>query len=642
MNSSHNSEFAMAINIVLRLFPASIQEALIKDDSFRQRYGLISDAHVSFEDAGLSIQRSKLFNGIREIFSGNDEQPVFKDKEGEEWRLEVTEVDGLRRILLSQKKRRLFLPICLTTLSQDLSERLAGFEREADDVNFPDKAISIWREKLSLGLLSDNEVSSLEKELEETPSRILDSITSELDGGTFSFPLSIPKSRRYYNQLVGKYQEGLNIKEYAHEVVREHIQKLMLWRPYDGFLFSLLLSSHSSNTSLIDIEHLEEAELIKAYKWLQINGDMFSQLGAVEIGLSVLNKYPTIEPYLKSIIEQIRDDDPDDAQSRFGLLSALVILVDGELSRTKVLRGSPPFWRRLASIAQASLIERCTISVPGDVAKFAEWGLEARAQPFYIQSLTDLRLEPRWIPDFMSSRQLKAEFICRIINSADQNIEKIESFDIHELLIGKGTNSLRVLIDFPHSFFPGPLEGDIDSQIPPPDELVRSIKEQLSEPILQPKSFATLVNSALIYRLDSDQVKLASKALRTAKHQLRQVESKELLFTTLRGLAIVAAVTRSEDLADELIILTRKSRGCDSGNKLSADEAMWIGLIAAASHSELADWCEFVGKWITEIAFQPLQQDEVAMLHSHVNQLCHIVPELWHTCGRAEAALSTS
>ncbi len=66
---------------------------------------------------------------------------------------------------------------------------------------------------------------------------------------------------------------------------------------------------------------------------------------------------------------------------------------------------------------------------------------------------------------------------------------------------------------------------------------------------------------------------------------------------------------------------------------------MWIGLTAAAAHLDLAGWCKFVGEWVTELAFQPLGCDEMDRLHSHVEQLCHIVPELWHTCGRAEAAL---
>jgi len=639
-HSSNAPSLSLAVLAVLKLFPSSVGEALLSDDTFKRRYRLKSDALISFDNCGVSIQRSTLFNGIREILANSDAQPVLMDKAGDEWLLEIEEDTNGQRILLSQKERRLFLPD-LSTLSPDQAERMTGFNRVIVEVNLPEDEASKWREILVSRALTDDEQIMLDTAIKEMPVRVSALVASELDEGTFSLSSCVPRSGRYFERLVGEYQEGHNLEEYAHVVAREHIQKLMSWHPYEGFLFALLLSAHSLNVAAIDVEQLEEGDLIKAYEWLQKNGDLFSQLGAIEIGLSILDRHPDIEPYIKDMIEQVRSDSPDDKQGRFELLSSLIILIEGELSRTRVLRRKPPFWRRLASIAQACLIERCTNEIHGDVAKFTEWAMGTRAQPFYIQNMTDLRIGPRWIPDYVSSRQLKAEFICRIINSADRNISKIESPDIRKLLFGEGHKSLRALIEFPYSYLPGPLEGGVDSEHRVPDELVQSIKEQLGEIVLQPGSFTILMNSALIYRLDSDQAQLAANALRAAKHQLRKVDNKELLFSILKGLATVAAVTRSKELAGELIILDRRSRGCESGNKLSAEESLWIGLTAAAAHLDLAGWCKFVGEWITELAFQPLGCDEMDRLHSHVEQLCHIVPELWHTCGRAEAALNS-
>ena len=142
--------------------------------------------------------------------------------------------------------------------------------------------------------------------------------------------------------------------------------------------------------------------------------------------------------------------------------------------------------------------------------------------------------------------------------------------------------------------------------------------------MLKPESFVALVNSALIYRLDIYQAQLAAKALRTAKHHIRQANDKKQLFIILQGLATVSAITRSNELKDSL----------------AAEEAMLIGLIAAASHSDLTEWCEFVGKWITELAFQPLERGEMEKILIFTKQLCKIVPRLWRTCGRAEAALN--
>ena len=107
----------------------------------------------------------------------------------------------------------------------------------------------------------------------------------------------------------------------------------------------------------------------------------------------------------------------------------------------------------------------------------------------------------------------------------------------------------------------------------------------------------------------------------------------------LDGLAKVAAVSRSPLLADELRILVRKYR-YDAEYPLSIHEVIKICLTAAASRSDLSEWTEFVGDWLTELAFGELKDDEAQGLHLCLNYLCHAVPELWVFCGRADAALS--
>jgi hypothetical protein len=66
----------------------------------------------------------------------------------------------------------------------------------------------------------------------------------------------------------------------------------------------------------------------------------------------------------------------------------------------------------------------------------------------------------------------------------------------------------------------------------------------------------------------------------------------------------------------------------------------WVGLVAAASHPDLKNWRAFVGNWLAELVFEDLEHDEGQVLHSHLKWLCHVVPELWVTCGMADAALS--
>jgi hypothetical protein len=633
------SERSLLALAALRNFPPAIRESVISDPVFGHTYGLKADALISFNDGQVSIQRSKLFDSIREVLADSNAQPILKDAAGEEWRLEVFEINNERRLALLQGKRR-FVLTDFSPLSPDQAERITGLDHAAHNTHLPQETVSRWHEILAARALTDDEMIEFHLDVENTPIRLAAVIGSEAKKGEITFSSMVPSSAEYFVRLVGKCEPGQNIAEFARAGSVRHIRELMSWRPYDGLLFSLLLSSHSSISSAIDIDQIEERDLVRAYEWLQNNGDRISQVGAIEIGLSILDKRQNIEPYVQNMIDQIRDDNADNEKSRFQLLSALIVLVEGEIARTSILREEPPFWRRLASIAQASLIERHIIKSQVDIAEFGKWSFETRGQLFYLQTMVDLRREPRWHPDYVSSHQLKTEFIGRIHNAARQNATKIQNKTLREALIGDGSESLQRLVVFPQTFLPGPLEGGLVSQIEPPADILTEIEKQLSQDVLEPKSFIALVNSALVFRLDLQQARLAAKAMRAAKYHLRRTDNKENFISILRGLATVAAVTRSDELAQELKILTRRHRH-EIGDRISADDALWIGLIAAASRSELTDWCEFVGDWITELAFQSLQLDEMKRLHFHVEQMCHIVPDLWRTCGRAEAALST-
>jgi hypothetical protein len=108
----------------------------------------------------------------------------------------------------------------------------------------------------------------------------------------------------------------------------------------------------------------------------------------------------------------------------------------------------------------------------------------------------------------------------------------------------------------------------------------------------------------------------------------------------LHGLASLASVSRSHKLADALFVLISKYRQFYS-EELTLGEAFRVAMIAAASRAEPSEWCKCVGAFITNFAFQPITTEEAAELHLNVIHLCHLVPELWATCGQAEAALQS-
>lgn len=637
MTNSAYLRSALAKAALELLVPPLVRETLLDEPDFREEYGFRADAVLAFDESGISVKRSDLFKAVRMVLSCASVAEV-TDRDGRMWKLKNICGEGeLPNLTLSSGKQRLALPD-LAALSPDSTIRLRFLDEAASDTNLPLSARNVWRNILVARALEDDEIDAFLKDLGNTPIATSRTIHGEIRRGRGNISILVPQSREYFERLVGVYDGSVTIRDYAASRGKAVFDQLSTWQPYDGFLCSLFLSSHSSMTAEINLDNLGSEDMIRALNFLSKNGDRTSQLGAIEVGLRILPLKPAIQPMLINLIKQMRDADIDRQANGFKLLSALFVLVDGELSRTRLLSVDPPFYRRLAALAQAALIHRQLVNSAVNIDKFCEWAFKSCAEQFYMQSLADMRLEPRWDPDLSTGAQIKADFLGRIIITARNHQQNIEDGELFDLVLTSKSGSLHSLVDPILSYLPGPLEGAEEPQISLPIEIREAIETQLAADEVGPSSFIALVNSALIFRDGAGQAELAATALKTSSYKLGKVEDRLQLLGLLNGLAAVAAIARSDILADELRILIRRYRR-DPQYALSIGEAMRVCLVAAASRAKLYDWRVFVGDCLTELAFSDLDGNDGVVLHSHIRHLCHAVPELWVTCGRADAAL---
>jgi hypothetical protein len=622
-------------NAALRLFPPIVRKSLLNDGEFRSRFGIETEATISLNEPDTTFRRSELFKSIRALY-GDRRATGLSSDDGVEWTLTLEYQNNRQLIVMSRDSKRIELPE-FWPLSPDAGERVKAFERYADTCNFRDDQYVAWSEIVAARPITDEEFYELQSALKMTPQMMSSIISNEIRAGTSNVASLVPDDTHYYSRLIGDGSKATSLADYVETVAKWHISQLMKWRHLDGLRFSVLLSAHSYFPKSIDPDHVAPESMSRLLEWLERNGDRYSQLGAVEFGLEHLDRYPEIEPGLVKLIEQFRLDDPDDENGRLKLISSLIALVEGELARTQIFRQRPPFWRRLASIAQASLIECQLAQVPLDVAEFSDYAIGRAGRLFYMQTLVDLRREPRWLPDAIVPKQLKAEFLGRIFAAARVNEHKIRSSELRDLVLGEGADGIQKLLVFPYYCFPGPLEGAVDSQMEIPPGFKDEVETDLAAEALKVNSFAGLVNSALVFRIGPELVTLTSTALQRVKYQLRHDGPQDQSFALLVGLATVAGVTRSVELAGQVRILTRVLKRRSDIN-ISAMDALRICMVAAACHQDLEPWCKFVGEWLTEVAFEPLERSAAEKLGFDIEMLCKIQPSLWRTCGKAHAA----
>jgi len=620
---------------LLGLFAPAIRGSVLEDKAFRDRSGLSVDANIRFDQLGISFRRSALFNVVRGLFAGSIKSAELSDVEKQLWTVSFDEEK--KRISITREGASFFIPD-FSCLHPESTKRLAWFDQEAMKHRVNDKRIGEWRTILMSRVIDDEEVDPLLSEFRLAPLYVAAAIVNQLRKQTVSVSSLVPSDVRYYDRLVGEPPSDVGLKEYFEASTSPRIKALMKQGTIEGLKDALLFSSHLWGPQAISLNDVPRETVLGFYQWLETGGDRFSQLGGIECGLAHLDVFPELEAVLERLVRLFLSDQPADKEGRLNLLCSLIVLVEGELARTGIFRQRTPYWRRLASIAHASVLERAITSVNMLPSDFTTWAMQNRGQLYYLQTFVDMRREPRWNPDFVLPEQLNAEFIGRIIGASHPNTPKVKSSELRELLTGSVANGLQSRLTFPFTFLPGALEGGVESVTEMPSDVEEKLRADLQEAELTPRSFVSLV-TALIFRIGPSLAQLAAEGLRRVKHQLRQIKSQDEAFSLLSGLATVASVTRSADLADEVRILMRVVRR-RPGIEITQENAMRIALVAAAANPNLTKWCKFVGDCMAEFAFEDVSTDEALGLRHHIHVLRQLEPQLWVTTGRADAAIS--
>ena len=334
-------------------------------------------------------------------------------------------------------------------------------------------------------------------------------------------------------------------------------------------------------------------------------------------------------------MELMRDDDASRSPSGFSTYSTLYVLVFSHLSGKSLLDDDPPFYRRLAAAAQAGLIQRQMVAAGITLTDSA---FESSAWEYVVRSLVEMRTEPRRRPTLALSIPLRSHFLGRIVRAAARYDNDLDPELLDDLRRSACPGGIHSVEDTLLPYLPGPLEEAEENRELPADS-AGTIQSQLEAVTrAKPADFALLQACLPSFNVGTGLAQSAADALRRSEYRLVDVEHRSQLPSLLADLAAVAATTRNHELADTLRVVTRSYRH-DPEFPVAVSEAIQIFLSAAASRADLSDWTDFVGDFLTELAFGDLQGSDGQLLLSYLQRLCEIVPELWATCGKAEAAL---
>ncbi len=630
------------VKVAVDFLPPRIGRSLLDDHDFIERWDLSTIVGVTLGQGGPSFQRDRFYATIREAIRSPGKGISVEDDKQVTWHVTAQNKKEGFSFVLEDEERTIALPD-YSGLAEDHDTRMAWFEKAARELNLYDKTFQEWNTRLKGKPLDDDEFAELIGELDLTPAKNYRNLMSSFVRGSVEKTTLVPHNQRYYDRLIGPCGSAATADNYIEIAATTLIDGLREWKAVDGFLHSLSMCSRSSISERIRIDKLDEDQLLRTYEWIATQGDPILQIGAVEVALWSIGEHRALEPFIEQMVERFILDDPGDDRGCFSLLSAMIVLVASEISRKRIMGCTLPFCRKQAAITQASRIVRAIYGSQVDRTSVVEWTKSGGfGHIFFLQGLVDLRIEPRWLPDYVSPDRLRTEFIGRIANAVRHLKEEIHTQSLRNLLKDNDSKlALAVKTEWPFPILPGPLEGEIVSNPPKmPDEVLKEITEGLEAEKLEPNSFAQLVNVALLFGMPASQAGLAAAALRRVKYSIEYAEEEISIFGLIGSLATVAAVTRSVELAEELRVLVRVLRRRRRLN-FDPDDEVRIAMVAAASYEGLEDWARFAGEWITELGFEVAEKESARNLLWMVHRLVQIEPALARHCAAANAALAS-
>lgn len=635
MTNSRTERFALA-QAAFELTPPLIRRSLLKKATFREDYEVGTDPVLTFRASGFAVRRSELFGAVRKVLGGFPGTEV-SDSSGRIWQICNEGDKDQPKLTASLGENCQSMPDFLV-LSPIREVRRRYLKDMAFDVNLPSDDWIRWERLLDERPFKDHEVDILLGDLRDTPTDFQRSVQGWPEGSKIDVGSLVPHSKKYIERLVGDYDGSESILDYANGSGEELLDSLTKWQPVQGFLHCLNLSAHPSLTVKIDISHLSNEKLIEAFEFVEEFGGVLSKVGAIEVGIRNLKERPEIEPFLVRFIEAIRDDGVEGPQSECKVFTSLFVLVDGQLSSSRLLSEAPPFYRRLAAFAQAELVRRKLVLAGVDHYDFVRGAVRLRGAEHYMQSFCDMRIEPGWNPHLATAQQFKEKILGRIMIVGESCRHEIGEGPLRSLVLGSNQESLSAYTHFPLPIVPSPLEACESQSMPLVEDVMHLVKELLDSEVPSASSFFPLKNFSMLFKIEVHLADRAAGVLNSWSTTFVGLEDRSQLLDILYGLANVAANARSCSLANEIRTCIRTCRR-DKRFSISAQEATGILLTASASRSELLDWREFVGECMLELAFGDISVDEARYLDSCIRALVHAVPELWHSCSKADAAV---
>lgn len=611
---------------LLKDYPDSFVDDILNDEEFINKTGVKFNYIIKLSEAGVQFEDEVFYSSLITLYK--DGYASVKDESDKVWELSLDDEPKdapIKNVLLRSGDSN-FSASEFWFVHPDINLRLAYFEYIKTDFLLGKASVNEMVSILSSNIPASERMTHVKTMIGTSPGVFYSNLSSSLmKRSSLRLDQLVPESLSYYQSLIGEIEDSHNIIEYFNMEGFEHVKYLidLYGEKSVPNILCLNWNPNFSNEKVISI--FDDVLLCSAYEYIKSNNCSFLDFSFSDVLLKIRRADDSVN-IISRIVDILRNGD---VKKTLSLLSFFFILTDAVLIRSKLFDCYPVFYRRLASLSHASLLYRCFCAngVEED-QKLCDWIARNFGQDFYIGNLLDLRTDSRWLPDYAEQTQLRYELFGRLLNSISM-IDEAERYK-YVKTDDKFLSNLPFSIDM---FLPGPLEGGIE-----PTEMPTYIEEIVNNGLAASgsaaDSFTGFMNSSRYWKLDKQYLAAVVEKIRSSGHMFEKIESIEVLYSCLNGLAVAASITKSELLADELLILTRVYRK-EFLKEQKLQELVFIGVLASGSFSSTTSWCKYLGQYLSELTYLSLEYEEQQKLYYLIKAICNLEPRLFTTISKA-------
>jgi hypothetical protein len=614
----------------LELVPTSVRQVLAGNEELSSAVGLRHEAVLTIGGDGPSFSVDALELATRAASTASDGVQVV-DREGRNWELRRIATDNGTAHSLARMDRVYRLASLPETLD---GSALLKEARAAVRAGGLDK-----RDERELALESDvpalgTRATAIASALKLTPDAVHALAIHRFTEGAINLKDQFPTHPRYYERLVGVASR--------HETLVSLTQDLLSGPPasseeldVDGLRWILMRAGHAS-TIAATVKQVGQIELLASWEWTLTYGDLFSIVGLIETTMRLYPGDETLSAQVYRGIEVLLADDPEDDGSRYQLASHLIVWSESQILRTGTLSSRRPYWRRWAAMTHAALLEQALRQSGAPLQPLLDAIKGRGSHTFFLNGLLDLRLEPRWMPEFIQPAQLKSEAVSRIVMAGQAFLP--EDGQLYARVASASAGSVAAMMIFPNAYLPGPLEGNVAPQDEIPSEALVRLASYESGGEFDPTVFAGLVNTCTAFRVTAEHSQLAQKVLVSVRTSVASHFAERDRLALVLGLARVAAAARDPGLAGEVRILSRIVRRL--GTPDFALEELRVALTAAAAYEDESSWIASVDGWFVELVAE-LPSTDLTEFQSSMSLLTRLGSSVTGAFSRAQAILTS-